>query len=316
MPQFSIVITCHNQARFIAQAVSSALSQTYSDKEVVVVDDASTDSSEEILDKYGSDIRLVKLQQNVGAARARNAGAEISNGDYLVFLDGDDLLLPWALEMYARILSYQQVPVIISSLLWFDGTPPQTRAEEFPAEIKFVSYETILTKDRPHRPSASALVVRRQGFRDAQGWTDGMFPMEDFDILFKVSSLGRAVQILSPPATAYRVHASNSIHNVAPFLRELHRMILKVEEREYPCARAYPLQTRAFIGGPTLYWSKRAFRRGLYLASFRLLAAGSKMILAALIRRLAVLLRGRQPVQTMFIAAPSPASAGRLQEVS
>jgi len=315
-PKFSIVITCHNQARFIGEAISSALSQSYSHKETVVVDDASTDNSVEILDKYGSDIQLLKLPQNVGAARARNAGAEFAHGDYVVFLDGDDLLLPWALEMYARVLSHQQVPVIISTLLWFDGQPPKMRAEDFPVEMKFVSYETVLTKDRPHRPSASTLVVHRQGFLDAQGWTNGMFPMEDFDVLVKVSPLGRAIQILSPPATAYRVHASNSIHNVAPFVRELRGIIRKVEQREYPCARVYPLHSRAFLGGPTLYWSRRAFRSGFYLPALQLLASGSKMVLAALVCRFATLLRGRQPIQTMCIAPPRAVPARTLQEVS
>jgi len=314
MPRFSIVITCHNQAQFIAEAVLSALRQTFSDKEVVVVDDASTDGSAETLDRFASDIRLMKLRENVGAARARNVGAENSTGDYLVFLDGDDLLLPWALEVYARVVSADPVPVIISSLLWFDGPTPQLGAHEFPAEIKFVRYETILAKDRPHRPSASAIVVHRQGFRDVHGWTNHMFPMEDFDILLKVSSLGRAVQILSPPATSYRVHANNSIHNVIPFLRELHGMIRKIKQREYPCARAYPLQSCAFLGGPILYWSKRAFERGFYLPALELLTYGSKMVLAAVVCRFAILVKGRQPVQTMFINPPRPVPAARLQE--
>ena len=304
MPQFSIVITCHNQARFIEEAVRSALSQSFADKEVIVVDDASTDGSAAILRKYATGVRLLTLGNNVGANRARNLGAECARGDYLVFLDGDDLLLPWALEMYSRILSHQRVPVVISSLLWFDGVPPEIHSQDFPAEIKFVSYETILRKDRPHRPSASAIVVHRKSFQEVQGWTNDMFPMEDFDILVKLSSLGRAVQILSPPATAYRVHANNSIHNVAPFIRELQRVIRKVKLREYPCARSHPLQSCAFIGGPTLFWTKRAFQHGFYLPGLRLVLSGSKMILAALLCRFAVLLKGRRPVQTMLISAP------------
>lgn len=316
MPQFSVVITCHDQARFIAEAVASVFSQTFLNTEVIVVDDASTDDSIEVLERYGTDIRLVKLRENAGAARARNVGAETATGDYLVFLDGDDLLLPWALETYAHILSHEQVPVIISTLLWFDGQPPKMCAEEFPAEIKFVSYETILRKDRPHRPSASAIVVQRQGFLDVHGWTNDMFPMEDFDILVKVSSLGRAVQILSPPTTAYRVHASNSIHNVIPFLRELRGMIGKVNRGEYAGARLYPLHTRAFIGGPTLYWSRRALQHGFYAPALQLLASGTKMVLAAMFCRCAVLLKGRQPVQTISMGAPRAVPGRTLQEAS
>src|SRR5206468_9702625 len=96
MPLFSIIITSHNQANFIRNAVGSALAQTYADKEIIVVDDASSDGSQQTLEEYGDAIRLKKLDTNVGASRARNFGTAMAEGQFLVFLDGDDLLLPWA----------------------------------------------------------------------------------------------------------------------------------------------------------------------------------------------------------------------------
>src|SRR5437660_1302309 len=98
MGQFSIIITSHNQANFIRDAVESALAQLHGPNEVIVVDDASNDGSQAILEEYGERVRLVRLQKNVGAGSARNAGIAAANGEFLVFLDGDDVLLPWALN--------------------------------------------------------------------------------------------------------------------------------------------------------------------------------------------------------------------------
>src|SRR5689334_19435660 len=97
----SIVITCYNQRDFIRDAVESALLQRAD--EVIVVDDASDDGSSEILRTYGDAITLGRMPSNGGPARARNRGASMATGDYLVFLDGDDVLMPWALEIYRRI---------------------------------------------------------------------------------------------------------------------------------------------------------------------------------------------------------------------
>ncbi len=100
MTSFSIIITSHNQANFIRDAVDSALAQLHGPKEIIVVDDASSDESQAILAEYSNTIRLIKLQNNVGAGSARNVGIEAAHGDFLVFLDGDDVLLPWALDAY------------------------------------------------------------------------------------------------------------------------------------------------------------------------------------------------------------------------
>jgi glycosyltransferase involved in cell wall biosynthesis len=300
MPQFSIIITCHNQAQFIDDAVLSALCQPRGYREVIVVNDASTDDSPRILQKYGDAIHLITLENNLGANRARNFGAALAKGDYFVFLDGDDLLLPWALDMYRDILSRKPAAVLLSTLLWFDGAPPKPK-EEFPKEIRFVSYDSLVEKDRSNRPSASAMVIHRESFHQIRGWTEDMFPMDDFDILIKLGACGAAIQILSPPATAYRVHAGNSIHSVTPFIRELHRVIKKIKAGEYACTRSHSLASYAFMGGPVLFWTKKAYRNGLYFESLRLLASGWTLSLAAAFCRLARLLTGRRPVETIAL---------------
>ena len=100
--RFSIIITFHNQREFIQDALESAISQQNEDCEIIVVDDASTDGSAEILKRYANKITVECLAVNRGACGARNRGAALASGEYLLFLDGDDALLPWALEVTSR----------------------------------------------------------------------------------------------------------------------------------------------------------------------------------------------------------------------
>ncbi len=92
----SVVIPCYNQAHFLGEAIESVLAQSYPHLEIVVVDDGSPDNTEEVAARYPG-VRYVR-QENQGLAAARNTGLRHSRGDYLVFLDADDRLLPEAVE--------------------------------------------------------------------------------------------------------------------------------------------------------------------------------------------------------------------------
>jgi glycosyltransferase involved in cell wall biosynthesis len=92
----SIVIVNHNHARFLPQAIDSALAQTYADTEVIVIDDGSTDESSEVIRSYG-DLVIPVLKSNAGQASCYSRGLEISRGDLVLYLDADDYLLPHCL---------------------------------------------------------------------------------------------------------------------------------------------------------------------------------------------------------------------------
>jgi glycosyltransferase involved in cell wall biosynthesis len=93
----SVIIACHNHGQFLGQAIESVLAQSYRNVEIIVVDDGSTDNTGRVATRY----RLVRYiyQENAGPSAARNAGLRESHGDFLVFLDADDRLLPNALDI-------------------------------------------------------------------------------------------------------------------------------------------------------------------------------------------------------------------------
>lgn len=112
-PFISVVIPLYNKEKSIAQSLKSVLDQTYTHFEIVVVDDGSTDKSVEEVRSIGDDRIQLLGQSNAGPSKARNTGVKNSKGDWIVFLDADDELLPDALSIFAEIIvEHQDVDII------------------------------------------------------------------------------------------------------------------------------------------------------------------------------------------------------------
>lgn len=105
----SVIITTYNCATYLIQALESVLNQTYQDLEIIVVDDGSTDATQKVLEPYLNRIRY-HYKSNGGEASARNAGLELATGDYIAFLDADDLYQPNKIEEQIKI--FQQFPTV------------------------------------------------------------------------------------------------------------------------------------------------------------------------------------------------------------
>jgi glycosyltransferase involved in cell wall biosynthesis len=96
-PLISVIIPTYNRAHTVIKAIKSVLEQSWIKKEIIIVDDGSTDNTEEIIQPYLSKVKYVK-QQNQGVSAARNKGIEISSGEYITFLDSDDIWLETKIE--------------------------------------------------------------------------------------------------------------------------------------------------------------------------------------------------------------------------
>jgi glycosyltransferase involved in cell wall biosynthesis len=297
-PRFSIIITFYNQRNFIKDAVDSALALRNTGLEIIVVDDASKDGSREILKQYGDRVQVICLETNQGACAARDRGASLATGEYLVFLDGDDAFLPWAVDVYERIVQAKQPKVILATMSWFEGTPV-VLAEAAPQEIEIVDYSDYLRRDRPYGTSASATVVAREAFEGVNGWLASLFPMEDQDFLLRLGASGRTIQILSPSTILHRAHANNTINNVTKCIIGVDKLLQQERLGHYPGGVRRSPERRALIGGVVFHWMRRAARGGMYVDAMKLLARGCPMILATLRRRLALTLNGRQPHETL-----------------
>jgi glycosyltransferase involved in cell wall biosynthesis len=299
MIRFSVIIACYNQVHFVKDTVNSALSQCCPDKEIIVVDDASTDGTQEVLEQYGNKITLLKNPTNQGANHGRNLGGSVAKGGHLVFLDGDDVLLPWALNVYEGIIAAKKPKVILGSLLTCKGTIPSVECADIVQAIRVLDYDVLMNRDRMYQGCASALVVDHQTFDSVKGWTNDMFPVEVDDIAMKLGYSGRTVHIWSPPTTGYRIHASNTVHQVPRFVQMMHRIIRNEKAGVYPGGPSHRFKRYAFLGGKVFFWVKRALQVRSYGPALKLFAAGWTMILAAMIQRLYVIVKGRRPLETI-----------------
>jgi glycosyltransferase involved in cell wall biosynthesis len=119
-PAVSVIIPSYNRARLIPQAIDSVLQQTFPDFEIIVVDDASTDDTESVVRAYGDRVRYVRTRHG-GVAHARNVGMQHARGRYFTFLDSDDLLYPYALELQTRLLErFPAASMVCAEMTGFD----------------------------------------------------------------------------------------------------------------------------------------------------------------------------------------------------
>jgi glycosyltransferase involved in cell wall biosynthesis len=178
----SIVIPCYQQAHFLADAVESALAQSYRPLEVTVVDDGSTDTTAEVAAAF-LDVRCVR-QRNQGVAAARNAGLRVSHGEYVVFLDADDRLLPGAaatgvaaLEAHAAaalaVGRYRRIAV--------DGTPLPTPRR---ARVWQDPHESLVRRCWMGVPE---VMFRRAALTAVGGFDRRLRCAEDYDLYLRIT---------------------------------------------------------------------------------------------------------------------------------
>jgi glycosyltransferase involved in cell wall biosynthesis len=103
-PLITCIVPVHNGERYLAETLESILAQEHEPIELIVVDDASTDGSPELAESYGPPVRVIQLESQLGPAGARNQGLREARGDYLTFLDADDLYRPRKLTKQLRVL--------------------------------------------------------------------------------------------------------------------------------------------------------------------------------------------------------------------
>jgi len=116
MPKISIIVPAFNCENFLHESVSSILKQTFSDFEVILINDGSTDKTSEICDEYAKlDNRVIVMhKENGGVSSARNAGLQMTSGEYIAFIDGDDYCYPDCLKAYIENIEAYNADLVIA----------------------------------------------------------------------------------------------------------------------------------------------------------------------------------------------------------
>ena len=242
----SIIIPCYNQADFLPEAIESALEQAYTNREVLVVDDGSRDSTPQVATAYAA-VRYIR-QENSGVSAARNAGVTQSRGEYLVFLDADDRLLPKALEI--GIDSMRQHPTCAFAfgycrLITADGSP---FADYKPPPSISSDYYLELLRGNYRIWCPGSVIYQRTAFNVVNGFDPSLGPGADYDLYLRIT---RDSPIFSHNrfVADYRLHRSSMSADHLSMLREM----LKALDSQWEFVKGRDSHIEAFETGRR-YW--------------------------------------------------------------
>lgn len=230
---FSVVIPAFNRAELLPKTLDSVWHQTFTDFEIIVVDDGSTDDTLEYLRSLGGRVRVF-TQANKGPGGARNLAAKHARGDYLAFLDSDDLWFRWTLKSYEQIITESGRAAFIA------GRPFRFRHDEdasrvASSELDFQVFSDYLASGEEWRWwGVSSFIIRRDVFRQVGGFTDLHVNAEDADLALRLGDKGRFVQVLGPPTFAYREHDVSAMKNFSASVAGAENLIREERRGAYP----------------------------------------------------------------------------------
>lgn len=206
MPKVSVIIPTYNGAQYIKQAVDSVLAQTYDDYEIIVVDDGSTDDTAELLRPYGDRITYL-YQENRKLPAARNTGIRAARGQYLAFLDSDDLFLPHKLAAQARCLDERrEVGLVASGHQYIDEAGRLLQESRSWLGRPVITIESILFGGLA---PVHAVLLRRDWFERVGGFDEQFSYCEDMDLWYRLALAGGPMVWEPAVVCQYRLHAHN-----------------------------------------------------------------------------------------------------------
>ncbi|MCP3144177.1 glycosyltransferase family 2 protein [Pyxidicoccus xibeiensis] len=208
MPFFSIVIPTYNRARLLEQTLASVFAQEEPDYEVLVVDDGSSDDTLETLARHGERVRVFQ-QRNAGPGAARNLGIQEARGEYVAFLDSDDLWFPWTLATFRRVLREGGASVVMATPV--DFSHPEELAGVTRAPLQVLRFADYLASAADRTPrTACAVVVRTEALRRVGGFTPLRMSAEDYDLLYRLGTEPGFAWVRAPVTLGYRKHAGST----------------------------------------------------------------------------------------------------------
>ncbi len=267
LPKVSVIIPAFNSEAYLVETIHSALSQTYTNMEIIVIDDGSTDQTQNLLRNFGERIQVVS-QENGGVAAARNNGVRLSKGDFLAFLDSDDI---WDSDK----IRIQMSEISDAALSYTDRLNFGDLG--FLAEVKSEANE--LREGTIFEPlllegnfiTLSSTVIRRSVFEAVGGFDENreISGVEDWHLWLKIARHCKA-KAIRKPLVKYRIHPDGISKNVKAMH---HAQELVLDEFLADSTRQFANKARACSASTSAWFAANSgdfqLARSLYLKALR-----------------------------------------------
>lgn len=225
-PLVSVIIPNYNYARYLKEAIMSVQVQTYSNTEIIVVNNGSTDDSLHLLQQFGSQIILID-QENLGQAGARNSGLKVAKGDLIAFLDADDLWQNDKLEKQMRLIT-SETELVYSGITRFRDVSGRVESVLFPQfKGDCHHYFTDLTAVSIVLSGESTSLFTRN-LLDLVGNFDPELNSSSGWDFFRRCSILTNFDFVPEPLTNYRLHSSNMSNSSLNNIRDIRKAYRKL----------------------------------------------------------------------------------------
>jgi glycosyltransferase involved in cell wall biosynthesis len=208
-PRFSVVIPAFNSARHIAETVRSVLEQRYPAEEIIVVDDGSTDKTRQVLESVpGAGTVRYHYQPNRGPSGARNRGAALAKGEWIAFLDHDDIWRPDKLLVQAEFARrHPQVALFWCDYEYIDEAGAPRRPLKRSDPLSLLMFNSYIS------PIPSAAIIRRDAFCKVGGFNAALRGYEDWELFMRLAA-EFPIQFIDQVLVRYRCHPIQLSRNV------------------------------------------------------------------------------------------------------
>ena len=281
MALVSVVTPCYNASATLAETIASVAGQTYPAIEHIVVDDCSTDATWDVVERHQSQVRGLRLPGNRGGAHARNRGAALARGEFIVFLDADDLLGNEAVA--ALVAAVRDHPGAIGYCRWFRWRQVRGRWEARRAEIPLPdpAGDPLRGWLRGVWVPPCAVLWRRDSYDRTGGWDERLTLNDDGELMMRALARGARLVRAEAGESYYRDHHGTrlTVSNDVTSERKFQSRVLSYRAVMDELARQDRLEEYAEPLGVLFHQlAEFAFREGYTASAQECLALGNRLV--------------------------------------
>ena len=284
-PRVSVIIPTFRHGAIVLETLESVFAQSFTDYEVIVVNDGSPDDTAERLHPLAEAGRIRYFEQtNQGQAGARNRGLAEARGEFVAYLDDDDLWPPDKLEWQVRWLEERGGDVVVGNVAYFGGSG---FVPDWPEMGEVLDHRSFFIGNGIVSPGQA--LVRRETFQRVGPWNERYRGSDDLDLWFRLAKV-TPLWVVNRVALRYRLHADNASKNVVSMatnvwaVMKAHLAELPNEQRDlyFPHAVCF---LQAFVGGRLVTTCLAALRHGRFILAGQAVRAMSPILVNLLRNR-------------------------------